>query len=127
MITVVVGKGDDKDTFTVAEPLLASASPYFKTALKDTFKEGKNDRVERSEEDSRIFGLVNKYLPQGTIKQITTKLAGSASVSASPSMVDHCGLWCLAHYLQIEALMDYSTWRLLITHRRGRQALSAPD
>lgn len=69
MITVVVGKGDTTDTFVIEEPLLTAASPCFKNALKATFKEGQNDRVELEEEEPAIFGLVNEYLHQGSINQ----------------------------------------------------------
>lgn len=118
MTGIVIGKDDTKETFITAEPLLTSELPYFKNALKATFKEGQDDRVELEQEGATICGLVKEFLHEGSIEQT----ASEAEANTAAAMADYCYLWCLAHYLQIDSLMNYGKWRLLSIMDKGGMA-----
>lgn len=96
---------------------MTAASPYFERALKTTFKEGQNSRVELEEEDPATFGFLNEYLHQGYIEHQDPSIQGSKG--ASPLMAEWGSLWLLAHYLQIQRLMNYCMWRLLTLDTQG--------
>lgn len=66
MIEVAVGKGAETTVFVIHATLLTWAYAYVKHALKDTFKEGKDNRVALEEEDPLIFGLGERLPFPGT-------------------------------------------------------------
>lgn len=122
MITVVVGKGADAETFLIAEPLLRHASPYFENALKTTsFTEGASGKFELDDRDPQIFGLLNEFIHLGYIRQREREYIGYSPADENapdiiwecPTMIEYAHLWLLAHYLQIAPLLNYSMWRLV--------------
>jgi len=75
--TVIVGRGDQSQTFTIHKHLLSQASPYFYGALEGNFKEGCKETLELEEDYPMIFEVLYHWLYSGSILQASFYTQGS--------------------------------------------------
>jgi|SRR5271154_1848039 len=67
VVTVIVGRGDQAQPFTIHKNLLSRASSYFCSALKSNFREGCKETLELEEDCPMIFEVLYRWLYSGYI------------------------------------------------------------
>lgn len=72
IITVVVGKGGEAQSFLIYKDLLTAHSPYFKACLNSAWEEGKTDTVRLEDDDPKAFETITNWLfrDPSTMEQI---------------------------------------------------------
>ena len=62
IVTVVVGKGHQAQSFPIYRDLLTAHSPYFAACLKDEWTEGQENHVKLEEESPKAFEVMVNWL-----------------------------------------------------------------
>lgn len=108
MIEVLVGGGEETETFIIHEPLLTTSSLLFKTRLAAASKDA-NDTMalELVGISPVIFGSINRYLYTGGIDSL------EHSHPPLLPLYPLCDVWLLADHFGMPKLMNYAIWCLV--------------
>ncbi|KAK7541428.1 hypothetical protein IWX49DRAFT_323328 [Phyllosticta citricarpa] len=67
VVPVMVGSGNNKQTFYVHEPLLKMHSPFFRACLSRNWAEGNKHSIELPEDDPKVVTLFLRFLYTGQL------------------------------------------------------------
>lgn len=117
MIEVIVGSGEETETFIIHEPLLTTSSLLFKKKLAAASEDGKDTIVlELVGISPIIFGSINRYLYTGGIDSFEHD-----HLPLLP-LYPLCDVWLLADHFGMPKLMNHVIWCLLKQLDKSRVA-----
>jgi len=104
-ITIIVGEGEEAQTFTLHRDVLSSQTQFFNTANEGKFKEGETQEVYLEDVEPSVFGLFLIWLYSGgTIPQRQIGEKKGDILNQTPTQLTK--LWVLASQFRMPKLQN---------------------
>lgn len=115
-IELLVGDGDNSQTWSLPKPLLAHVSPFFAAALDGRFSESKSHKELLPEDDPAAFELFVQWL-----------YIGETGKDSPEHTLTHVRAWTLGDKLGCPVFQDRAMLKLLRFHAGGQATIIEPQ